>query len=339
MKTPTVAAWMRAVMVSWFLAPACGLFGVQLALAAPAHDPSSIITFQLENDFIVPGSDRYYSNGVRFSYTSPTDQVPELIAALGHRLLGQGQQRYAIDLSQQIFTPRDTAATNPPLNDRPYAAILLGTFSLIQDTDDTRTALAVGLGVIGPAALGRPAQNIAHTIIGQPLSRGWGTQIPNQPVIQLTADRTWRVQTPGIGGLETDLLPAATIAAGTYRIYGQAGAQIRLGRGLTSDFGAPRVRPGLTGTDAYHATEPFAWYVFLGVDGQLVGWDETLDGLPFGSSRHVTRIPFVAELQGGAVLMAWGMRFTAAHVVRSKEFRQQRGDVFQFSSFSIAIKF
>ena len=60
---------------------------------------------------------------------------------------------------------------------------------------------------------------------------------------------------------------------------------VRFGQGLQSDFGAPRVRPGLTGTDAYMATLPFAWYVFAGLDGQAVAWDETLDGLPFASSQ------------------------------------------------------
>jgi len=309
------------------------------AAADPLPDPSHTITIQLENDSTRPGSDNYYTSGERIAYTSPTGQVPGFLASLGHTLLGDGQQRVALELSQNIFTPLHDKLANPPLNDRPYAAVLMATASLIQDTDTTRTALALGLGVIGPDALGRQVQNGFHGLIGQSGVGGWSTQIGNQPVIELTAERTWRVPLGGVGGLEADVLPSVTAAAGTFRIYGQAGGTIRLGQGLQSDFGAPRIRPGLTGTDAYMPTQPFAWYVFAGADGQAVAWDETLDGLPFTTSRHVSRQPFVGEFQAGFTLMAWGMRFTAMQVLQSNEFRGQGNGLFEFSSASISVKF
>lgn len=193
--------------------------------------------------------------------------------------------------------------------------------------------------MIGPAALGEKVQNGFHNLIGQNAIAGWSTQIPNQPVIQLTAERTWRMLLGNIGALESDVLPSVTVGAGTFRIYAQGGGTIRLGQGLQSDFGAPRIRPGLTGTDAYVQTQPFAWYVFMGVDGQAVAWDETLDGLPFATSRHVTRSPFVGEFQAGFTLMAWGARFTAMQVVQSNEFTGQRNGLFQFSSASVSVKF
>jgi lipid A 3-O-deacylase len=323
-----------------FLSMALLLGALATAAAAdPLSDPNHTITIQLENDSTRPGSDNYYTSGERIAYTSPTGQVPGLLASLGHTLLGDGQQRFAVELSQNIFTPLNDKLANPPLNDRPYAAVLMGTISLIQDTDTTRTALALGLGVIGPDALGRQVQNGFHTLIGQGSVGGWNTQIGNQPVIQLTAERTWRIPLGGIGGLEADVLPSASVGAGTFRIYGQAGGTIRLGQGLQSDFGAPRIRPGLTGTDAYVQTQPFAWYVFAGADGQAVAWDETLDGLPFATSRHVTRTPFVGEFQAGFTLMAWGMRFTAMQVLQSNEFRGQGNGLFEFSSASISVKF
>ena len=316
-----------------------GATAMAAAVAAPADDPSHTLTIQIDNDSTNPGSDKYYTSGERISYVSPTGRVPVPIAALGRALLGEGQQRFGLELSQNIYTPRFTKPNNPPLNDRPYAAVLLGTLSLIQDTDTSRTALGLGLGVIGPAALGRQVQNGFHDLIGQGDVHGWGTQIGNQPVIQLTADRTWRIPIATLGGLEADVLPSLSAGAGTFRIYAQGGGQIRIGQGLESDFGAPRIRPGLNGTDAYLQTRPFAWYVFAGADGQAVAWDETLDGLPFGSSRHVSRSPLVGEFQGGISLLAFGMRLTALHVVRSNEFRSQRGGLFQFSSVALSVKF
>ena len=309
------------------------------AVAEPLPDPRHTVTIQLENDSTRPGSDDYYTSGERIAYTSPTGAVAAPIAAFGHMLLGPGQQRFALELSQNIFTPLNDQLRNPPPGDRPYAAVLLGTFSLIQDTDTTRTALALGLGMIGPAALGREVQNGFHDAIGQRPINGWSTQIGNQPVIQLTADRTWRKSLGIIGALEADVLPSVTVGAGTFRIYAQAGGTVRIGQGLQSDFGAPRIRPGLTGTDAYTPVQPFAWYVFAGVDGQAVAWDETLDGLPFATSRHVTRTPFVGEFQAGVTLIAWGVRITAMQVLQSNEFRGQGNGLFQFTSASVSVKF
>jgi lipid A 3-O-deacylase len=309
------------------------------AMAEPLADPNHTITIQLENDSTRPGSDNYYTSGERIAYTSPTGAVPGPLASLGHMLLGEGQQRFAAELSQNIYTPLLDKLASPPLNDRPYAAVLMGTMSLIQDTDTTRTALALGLGVIGPDALGKQVQNGFHTLIGQGSVGGWSTQLGNQPVIQLTADRTWRMPLGNLGGLESDVLPSVTVGAGTFRIYAEAGGTVRIGQGLQSDFGAPRIRPGLTGTDAYMPTLPFAWYVFAGVDGQAVAWDETLDGLPFETSRHVNRTPFVGEFQAGVTLMAWGARFTAMQVLQSNEFQSQRNGLFQFTSASVSVKF
>ena len=308
------------------------------AQAQSAADTSPIITFQIENDSTRPHSDQYYTSGLRLGYTSAPNQLPDFLADSGHALLGDGSQRMAVDLSQLIFTPTNTQRRNPPLRDRPYAGLLMGSLSLIQDTADTRTVLGLGLGVIGPAALGEEVQNGFHTLIGQDDVRGWSTQVPNQPVLQLTADRIWRIEGPRLGALETDALPSLTAGAGTYRIYGQAGAQVRIGQGLKTDFGTPRIRPGMSGTDAYGGAN-FAWYVFVGADGQAVAWDETLDGLPFAGSRHVGRVPFVGELEGGIAVMAWGFRVTASQVLQTTEFRGQRAGLFQFSSLAISAKF
>ena len=315
------------------------LWGVTGAAAQPADDPSHTITIQLENDSIPRRTDMYYTSGERIGYTSPTGVLPAPLSALGHTLLGEGQQRFAFDLSQYIFTPFNTNAQNPPLRDRPYAGILMGTLSLIQDTDTTRTTLAFGLGIIGPAAMARDVQNGFHDLIHDSEANGWHTQAHNQAVVQLTADRTWRMDLARVNGVEVDALPSVTLGAGTFRIYGQTGVQFRVGQGLKSDFGAPRIQPGLTGTDAYTPTLPFAWYFFAGVDGQAVGWDETLDGEPFVNSRHVSRIPLVGEFQAGFAVMYRGMRLAVTHVLRSNEFRGQTNGTFQFTSGSLSVKF
>ncbi|OYV38414.1 MAG: nitrogen regulation protein NR(I) [Thiomonas sp. 20-64-5] len=61
-------------------------------------------TLQDENAGAADGSptDRFYVNGLRLGWTSPTGQVPDFLAGIGRSLWGGGQQRISFDLLQQI---------------------------------------------------------------------------------------------------------------------------------------------------------------------------------------------------------------------------------------------
>ncbi|HVC59899.1 MAG TPA: lipid A deacylase LpxR family protein [Acetobacteraceae bacterium] len=329
----------RFVPPACLLAPIAGCLLAPIASrAAPPPDPSGIFTVQVENDALT-GTDRDYTAGERLAWTSPTGAVPDMLSGLGHALWGGGQQRVALGLTQSLFTPADTQIAPPDPHDRPYAGILLADAALIHDTDATRNVLDLGLGVIGSDAQGSEVQDGFHEVIGQNGNRGWGAQLPNQPVVELTAQRIWRLPVARPGDLEFDALPELTAAAGTWRIYGAAGGEFRLGQGLAADFGMPRIRPGMTGTDAYVAVRRFAWYIFVGAEGQAVAFDETLDGEPFTHTAHVAANPLVGEMEGGLAVMAWGMRISFVEVVQTQEFRGQTGGLFKFSSASVSMKF
>ena len=135
------------------------------------------------------------------------------------------------------------------------------------------------------------------------------------------------------------MLPALTLGVGDVRDYVQAGVTLRAGQGLGSDFGVPRLRPGLSGGDAYTPTRPFAWYVFAGVDGQAVGYDLLLQSAPFRSGPHVSPVWDVAEGQVGFAVMASGMRLTVAYVVQTQEFQGQPCGLHQFGSVSLSVRF
>ncbi len=309
--------------------------------AQPAADTSSIWTLQDENASISAGkpTDRFYVNGLRLGWTSPTTQVPNFLADLGNTLWGSGQQRIAIDLAQQIYTPAGTSTTVPSRYDRPYAGVLLGNFSLLSDSEDTRSVLTLSLGLVGPGSGAEQLQNGFHDAIGQTHALGWNSQIQNTPAIELLHERTWRLPMGTVAGLETDALPSLTIGLGDLRDYVQAGLTFRFGQGLGSDFGVPRFRPGLSGGDAFVPTRPFAWYVFAGANGQAVGYDLLLNSTPFRSGPHVSSVWDVAEMQGGFAVMAYGMRLTFAYVAQTQEFNGQTGGLHQFGSASLSFRF
>ena len=323
--------------------------GVACALLLPAvsahaqmqADPASIWTLQDENASLsrVKPRDHFYTNGLRLGWTSPTSMVPDALNELGTALWGGGQQRISFDLSQQIYTPKDTAVAVPDPRDQPYAGLLTGNFSLINDTADTRSVLTLSLGVAGPAAGGGDLQNGFHDLIGKAAAKGWNAQIPNTAAVELLHERTWRVPIGTIGALEADILPALTVGVGDVRDYGQVGVTFRAGQGLASDFGVPRLRPGLSGGDAYVPTRPLAWYAFAGVDGQAVAYDLLLQSAPFRSGPHVSPVWDIAEGQAGFAVMAYGMRLTVAYVVQTQEFHGQPCGIHQFGSVSLSVRF
>jgi hypothetical protein len=311
------------------------------ARAQSAPDTASIWTLQDENASIgaTDPTDRFYVNGLKLGWTSPTGHLPDFLGELGRTLWGDGQQRIGFSLSQQIYTPADTSLVVPDPHDRPYAGLLLGNFSLLSDTDDSRSVLTLSLGVVGPASGAEQLQNSFHNLIGQSHPAGWNGQIQNTAAVELLHERTWRLPIGSIGGLETDALPALTAAVGDVRTYAQVGMTFRLGQGLNSDFGVPRVRPGLSGGEVFVPTRPFAWYVFAGVDGQAVAYDILLENNPFRGGPHVSTVWDVAEMQAGFAIMAYGMRLTFAYVAQTKEFNGQIGGLHQFGSAAISIRF
>jgi hypothetical protein len=311
------------------------------AQGQPAPDTASIWTLQEENASIgaTNPTDRFYVNGLRLGWMSPTTKVPDFLATLGETLWGSGQQRIGFNLTQQIYTPANTALVIPDPYDRPYAGLLLGNFSLLSDADNARSVLTISLGVVGPASGAEQLQDGFHNLIGQSHPQGWGGQIQNVPAFEVLHERTWRLPLGTIGNLETDVLPELTVGLGDVRDYLQTGVSFRFGQGLESDFGVPRLRPGLSGGDAFTPTRPFAWYVFAGADGQAVAYDILLESSPFRGGPHVSTLWDVGELQGGFAIMAYGMRLTFAYVAQTQEFHGQTGGLHQFGSAQISIRF
>jgi lipid A 3-O-deacylase len=338
--------------MAWIV-PAIGLgvvWGVSAAwaqTALPPSDDGSIYTVRVEND-TTGNTDEYYSAGQQVGWTGPTGAVPDFIANAGHAVLGAGDQRLSIDISQSIFTPSDTQISPPDPNDRPYAATLLLTGQLIQDTELYRTRVGVQAGVLGPDAGGDIVQNGFHTIIGDTSNKGWAYQLDNRPEVNFFVGRTYRlplldlVSLPFLNAapIGIDVLPDITGFVGTEEIYAQAGATLRIGQGLQDDYGAARILPGLGGGDAYNPDSGFAWYAFTGVDGQAVAYNTLLAGNSFSSSgpsvdtKHV-----VGEFEAGLAVIWHGVRISATNTWQSHEFTSQQGGWFDFGSLAVSARF
>ncbi|WP_237214902.1 lipid A deacylase LpxR family protein [Falsiroseomonas oryziterrae] len=325
----------------------CGAALACLALPAAAQqvrlpNPAGTFAFILENDTF-SGNDRYYTNGFLFAWRSRADETPDWLAEAASRMPlffpAGGATRWGLGFGQKKWTPEDTDLRNPPLDDRPYAAWLYGSVTMVSYTDRAFGALELQFGVVGPAALGEQVQNNTHDFMNIDRALGWNTQIKDEPGLNLVANRQWRLNAPTRwDGVSVGLVPSVSASLGNVSTYGAIGVMARFGTELEADFGPPRVRPASAGSVFFEPTDRWGWYVFAGVEGRAVLRDISLDGNSFRSSRSVDRETWVGDAVLGAAVFFRRARLTATYTIRSQEFTTQRENA-QFGSISLAFSF
>ena len=116
------------------------------------------------------------------------------------------------------------------------------------------------------------------------------------------------------------------------------GTTFRLGYDLPADYGPPRIRPSLPGSDFFVPTQKIGGYLFTTVEGRAVARNIFLDGNTFVSSHHVDKKNFVGSLQVGAALTFGDMRLSYTHVFMTKEFKQQ-DTATQFGAVTFSYRF
>jgi hypothetical protein len=313
-------------------------FGPAGAAAEPEPAPQHRFSVVEENDSLPFHSDKHYTQGLRFSYLGPPVEdgsawgapfdaaaaiLPWMEAPATTRT-----RRYAILVGQSLFTPKDTDLRPPDRGDRPYAGWLYGGVSLLEETD--RRVLdhfELQLGLVGPGALGKSAQNEWHQFIGVTEAEGWGSQIQNEVGLVLEVERKWRLRLLDAGPVGLDVVPELGAVAGNVFTYGKTGAVLRIGSHLDADYGPARITPALSGTDYVDATalpEYFGFYAFVGAEGRAVARNLFLDGNTFRGSRSVDKKALVGDLQAGVSLF-WSnaLRLDVMAMRRSPEFEGQ----------------
>jgi hypothetical protein len=322
---------------------AFALAGLSAAPALAAPDPVAehgSFSILVENDVFYK-SDRDYSSGVALAYTTGATDTPAGLVALGRDLtflLAPGEIRASYEIGQDIFTPANTAAPNPPLNQRPYAGFLWGSLALLSTDERHLNQLQLQLGVVGPLAQGQEAQVFVHSIRGEAKPQGWDFQLRNEPAVQFTYEAAYKLIPPRSAlGFVFDLEPHIGAAAGNVYDYVAGGAMLRAGINLPNDFGPLRLDPALPGSNFFQARGGFSAYAFAGVDVRAIARNIFLDGNTWQASRHVDKIPYVGDLQLGAAIELGGVRLSYMHVFRTKEYHGQ-AVADQFGSINLAFQ-
>ncbi|WP_225765927.1 lipid A deacylase LpxR family protein [Inquilinus sp. Marseille-Q2685] len=307
-----------------------------------SEDPGAFISFSLEND-VFANTDRGYTNGFRFAFTSSETWTPDWLATAARAFPlfpDAAPIRSTLSFGQSLYTPKDISRRDPDPNDRPYAAWLYGSAAVLADSGDRLDRLELQIGVVGPYAIGEQVQNTVHSIIGSQKARGWKHQLNNEPGVILSYERTWRsLYAAAPLGIGFDLSPYVGASLGNVLTQASVGATARLGFDLPADYGPPRIRPSVPGSDFFIPTSGFSWYLFASVEGRAVARNIFLDGNTFEDSPHVTKNPLVGDLQLGIAIQIDDIRIAYTHVYRTQEFEEQKNRFSQYGAFTLSWRF
>jgi len=340
-------------------------------------------TARLENDLFA-NTDQNYTNGVAFTAVSndiigPVNTAclpaPVRLHAQLIRFLNPGfwepehgataTQNVVVKFGQSMFTPRDPARTDLIRDDRPYAGLLYVGMSWNRRTHEPRQnsemldTREITLGVIGPLALGRQAQNLVHDTIGVDRFLGWDNQLKNEPALQLALDRKYRDYCSDGAiqpGFSADTIRSLGLRLGNIETSASMGVEGRIGWNLPNDFGTYPIRPGAENRPPSSASPrnqdrpsesgparpvPGA-HLFGTLEAKLVAHDFSLDGNLFRSSHSVTRRPLVAQAALGlsvhGLLAGQGIKLAFMRVWRTLEFKEQQSS-HAYGSMALSIEF
>lgn len=316
----------------------------QAAQLAQNGDEKNFFSLSIENDSLGGGTDRDYTSGVRityFDFNAPVPSVIDNIADYVPTFDINETSSIAWSLGQNLYTPADIGARQQDPNDRPWAAWLYAAAGLTTVTDNHIDELELTLGIVGPAALGEPAQKSIHSLIESANPNGWDNQLDNEP----GAIVSWRRRWPRTASFETmtlygSLEPNFNISLGNIYSYAGAGMTIKLSP-LAERWQdhPPRVRPAIPGTGYFQLPrDDWSWYLFAGADGRAIARNIFLDGNTFSDSHSVDKKYFVADLNAGIALTYKRTRLSYSLVYRTEEFHGQ-DDPSVFGVLSLSYRF
>jgi len=322
-----------AVKVGWSAALSlCALACMQ----ANAADNGGALTLNLDND-VFTGSDNNYTNGLGVTWVSPDvstyddDRFVSKWSRFWSFLPFVGDEGYttyaAWTLAQEMHTPDDINDPNPPLDDQPYAGVLYVDSLLYAHKDRSTHVWELKLGVVGPDSKAEHTQKDFHNLIGNEEPQGWDTQMPNEPVINITYSFAHLAAAGRAGkSAEWRVVPVGTAGVGTYFTGVGAGVYGEIGWNLVDALGGTGLRNGFNAASTVGVGPVDGWSVafFGGLGGYGVAHYLPLDGTVFHDSRSVNSEPFIGTGSLGVSVRHGGFTLGFAATFFTDTFSEQR---------------
>ncbi len=324
------------------------LFFVLLPISVFAEEKQykSVLALDFEND--LGFTDRYYTNGVRLSYT---DNGSDWLAnKLQFKLLelfidenSKTQKFQTAGFGQGMYVGYDISDPNPPADDRPYCGLLYFFATSHIMRENSLDSFGLNIGLTGKYSFAEATQKFVHSINTEAKwPMGWHNQIETEPAFLFNyrhAERVYKIQKGSFGG---DVVASCSANLGNIKVSGQADILLRFGYNLPNSFDAGCIDYSNSQNVGIAKANGANWhaYIFAAATGQVVGYDITLDGNAFRHSpRSVEKEYVVGTARFGASLRYDYIQLDYTFMIQSDEFENQKGSLRCYSYASLKILF
>ncbi len=290
--------------------------------------------------------DKYYTAGSRLAYYSKTfgldsraNQILRYfgIFSLFHK--DENLSSFSVNLSQEIYAPKDRFSPIPPANDHPYGGFLYAQFGAINKSSRFLEQFELSLGMVGKASLAQQTQNLIHKLTNNKLLAGWDTQLKNEFIFNLFCRISYRYAFSESLARYLDMMPQASFALGNAKIFAQLSLITRFGYNLSPHTLSLNQNSGFASAPIAY-TPHISIYGFVGVGGRVVGRNIFLEGNSFAKHRtyrtsdltldSALNSSFDVERVIGEFIWGVALDYKCFHIGysvihRSKEFSTQDG--------------
>jgi len=319
------------------------------AMSGVAQANDGMLTLTVEND-VFTGSDNNYTNGLGIAWVS------DAVDADDNSFVGRWTRFWSFlpfvaddgyttyvswSLAQEMNTPDDIRDPNPGTDDQPYSGILYVDSTLYARYGYWTHAWQLRLGVVGPASGADAMQRDVHRMIGSDEPQGWDTQLPNEPVVNISYTVAHLSAAGHVGGsAEWRVVPIATAGLGNYFTGAGIGVYSEVGWNLVDAMGVTALRSGLDAASTIGVGRLDRWSVsfFGGVGAYGVVHYLPLDGTMFHDSRSVNSEPVIGMGSIGFCLRREGFTLSLSQTFFTKTFDTQREDT-DFGTVSVSWMF
>jgi hypothetical protein len=294
------------------------------------------------------GSDNNYTNGIAVawatgdmatyddeSFVRKWSRFWDFLPFVGNA----GYRTYASwALVQEMHTPNDITDPDPPADDQPYAGVLYLDNVLRSQGERWRHTWNLRLGVVGPASQADDCQTWLHGQIGADQPMGWHTQLPNEPIVNVTYSTACLLAEKNLGGTAAcRIVPVGDVSVGNYFTGAGLGMYGEIGWNLVDAYSFTGLRGGLSASSTMGVGPVDDWSVslFTGIGGFGVGHYLPLDGTVFSDSRSVDSNPFVGMATVGLSVRHGCFALTFGQTYSTEAFEGQQQNT-EFGTFSLS---
>ena len=227
----------------------------------------------------------------------------------------------SLTLGIKAYQPDSIQFSEPIEGDRPYAGILYMTMGVPVRSPKHQDYLELTLGLVGPASQAQFAQSVLHHLAPSNHVKGWGNQLENEPLIEVTYEHKWKALTfQDSEGYYLQLIPHLGGGLGNLSIFAGAGGQLRLGWNLPTDFGVEMLRPGGFRASSPNGGGGFGFEIVAAADRKAVARNLLLDGNTYRESLSVEKEPITSYYLIGLNLNFSRFSFGYEHIYWTRQF-------------------